>query len=229
MTLTGIDVSATGQGLDFDWAAWHGKIQFAYAKATEGTSFRDPAFAVNWAAMRSLGIVRGAYHFLHASIDGKAQAAYFLADARPGPGDLLAVDVEQAGLDGLSPADLWAQADAFSLAVRAATGCWPWAYTDISLTTSAPSELGGQPLWLADPSAVPTPAPVGPWNLVTAEQTGQRGVDTDVFYGDLADLARLAVPAPKPDVMGYATFRAAATAAGAALAQMVVYGSQHQG
>jgi hypothetical protein len=35
---------------------------------------------------------------------------------------------------------------------------------------------------------------IGPWKQVSFEQTGQRGVDADVFYGDAAALAKLAIP-----------------------------------
>lgn len=216
-TLAGIDVS-NFQGA-FDWAAWKGKIGFAFAKATEGVTFRDPDFATNWARMKALGITRGAYHFLHAGTGGEQQAAYFLADVRPEPGDLLAVDVEGAGLDGLDAARLWEAAAAFAAAVHSATGAWPFAYTEISLAASAPSAIGTCPLWLADPSQVPAPPPVGPWRLVSMEQTGQRGVDADAFYGTGAELAKLAVPAP-PELVT----RAQATAA---LALAVAYVAVH--
>jgi GH25 family lysozyme M1 (1,4-beta-N-acetylmuramidase) len=217
-TLTGIDVS-NFQGGAFDWTAWRGRIQFAFAKATEGTGFRDPDFARNWQQMKAEGITRGAYHFLHAGLSGADQARYFLADVRPEPGDLLAVDVEQAGLDGKDAAEVSAVAAGFANEVCAATGARPWAYTEISLAEGGYlAQLGESPLWLANPSQVPTPAPIGPWRLVSAEQTGQRGVDADVFYGDAAGLARLAVPAPKPKPV--LVSKASATAA---LATLVAY------
>jgi GH25 family lysozyme M1 (1,4-beta-N-acetylmuramidase) len=45
-TLAGIDVSATGQGPDFNWAAWRGHIEFAFIKATEGLMSTDPGVAL---------------------------------------------------------------------------------------------------------------------------------------------------------------------------------------
>lgn len=197
--LNGIDIS-NHQGT-FDWAAWKGKIQFAFAKATEGLDYRDPDFPRNSGLMRTEGLVRGAYHFLHASVSGAAQAHYFLAYAQPQPGDLIAVDIEQAGLDGCDAEQVSACAAGFADTIRAAVKAWPWAYTEISLAYGGYcAALGSCPAWLADPSQVPTPPPVGPWHVITAEQTGQRGADTDVFYGDMGQLGKLAIPheMPKP-------------------------------
>jgi hypothetical protein len=71
-------------------------------------------------------------------------------------------------------------------------GFRPLLYTEISMAPSLTS-LGSCPLWLANPSGMVVKA-VGPWKQVSMEQTGQRGVDTDVFYGTAADLAKLTVP-----------------------------------
>jgi lysozyme len=154
--------------------------------------------------MASIGIVRGAYHFLHANSDAALQATFFLLHAKAaglGPGDLVAVDVEQSGMDGQPPANLWAAAVRFALVVHDELGAWPVAYTDISLAQAAPGldVIAGCPLWLADPSGAP-PVPVGPWRSIAFEQTGQRGVDTDVFHGDAAQLAALAIPHPGGNV-----------------------------
>lgn len=76
-------------------------------------------------------------------------------------GDLAALDVEQGGLDGCTPAELWAVAAESAAAVRSHTGCWPVVYTDISLTQVAPPAMGECPLWLANPSHFPTSAALG--------------------------------------------------------------------
>lgn len=74
----GIDVSHH-QG-QIDWARLRGQgVDFAYIKATEGGDFRDPRFAANWAAARSAGIPRGAYHFFTLCRRGAEQAANFIA------------------------------------------------------------------------------------------------------------------------------------------------------
>ena len=201
--LNGIDVSNL-QGSAFDWAPYRGRIQFAGIKVSEGTGFADPDAARNMAQAKADGIVRMAYHFLRPAQHGGQQADYFLHLARLaglGPGDLVMVDVEVA--DNLSAAQVSGCAADFAARVHAAVGAWPVAYTMQSFAEGGYcASLGMCPSFIANPSHVQLPSPIGPWHLVSFEQTGQRGVDTDVFYGDLAELAKLAIlhPAPKPRI-----------------------------
>lgn len=211
-TLPGIDISAIGQGLSFDWSPWEGRIAFAFIKATEGLDFRDPAYPHNVAAAGNLRIVRGSYHVLHADLSGAAQADYYLSYADPAPGELVMVDIENPADIGsrvaIPPAKVSACLAAFSDIVRAATGAWPVTYVNQSMAQAGYVASAGQcPAFIADPSHVQLPSPIGPWRLVSFIQTGQRGVDTDEFYGDLVELGRLtttrryvpqAPPAPKP-------------------------------
>jgi lysozyme len=96
----GIDVSHFQGNVDWKKVAASG-ISFAFVKATQGAHFTDPKFKENWAGTRAAGVLRGAYHFLDPSVDGKKQAAHFLATAKLGTGDLLpAVDVEKIGAGG---------------------------------------------------------------------------------------------------------------------------------
>jgi GH25 family lysozyme M1 (1,4-beta-N-acetylmuramidase) len=196
MTLQGIDVSAIGQGT-FDWNAWRGRISFAGVKVSEDATFADPDAARNVAGARGISAVPMGYHFLHAAVPGDEQAGWFMARCKAAGmerGDLLAVDVEQGGLDGLTPAGLWETAVTVARAIQAHFGVWPVIYTDMSLAGLAPASAAGCPLWLANPSRLPVAGRTGPWKLVSFEQTGQRGVDADIFYGDLSQLARLALP-----------------------------------
>lgn len=91
----GMDVSSH-QGT-VDWSSWarQGK-QFAYVKATEGTTYRNPYFTAQYSGAAGVGMVRGAYHFASPSgKSGTAQAQYFVqngggwkADGRTLPGVL---------------------------------------------------------------------------------------------------------------------------------------------
>ena len=200
MSLNGIDVSNL-QGASFDWAPYKGRIQFAFIKATEGTGFRDPDYARNRAQAHADGLTVGAYHYLHPSEPGAAQAHCFLGYADPKPGELVMVDVETD--DGLGPSPTSACAADFAATVHHATGAWPVAYTMQSYAEGGYcASLGLCPSFIANPSHVQLPSPIGPWHLVSFEQTGQRSVDVDVFYGDLAELGRLAIPhaPPKPRI-----------------------------
>lgn len=73
----GIDVS------DFDKSVnWHqvrsAGFAFAFAKATEGKTWRATTFPSNWRQMQGAGVIRGAYHFFRPSVDPKEQARNFL-------------------------------------------------------------------------------------------------------------------------------------------------------
>jgi lysozyme len=71
----GIDVSHY-QG-KIDWHTVEQSHGFAFAKATQGTGITDPMFTVNWAGMKSSGILRGAYHFFLCQEDPTQQALHF--------------------------------------------------------------------------------------------------------------------------------------------------------
>lgn len=206
--INGIDVSAAGQGASFNWEAWRGRIQFAAVKISESTDYADPDAARNIEGARSIGCQVIGYHFIRAREAGMAQAAWFLAHCAAAgmrPGDILALDAEQEGMDGLTPSQLWTTSAGFAAAVHDHYGgtLWPLAYTDISLAGVAPAVMAGCPLWLANPDAEQLPA-IGPWKHIAVEQVSQRGTDADVFYGTPAELAALgtpghkAVPVPPP-------------------------------
>lgn len=195
MTLNGIDVSAAGQGTAFNWAPFRGKIQFAFTKVSEGTGYADPSAARNIAQMRAEKITVGGYHFLHAGQPGAQQAEFFLSHAKSAglrAGDLIALDAEDLGMDGSTPERMNLVGAAFVKELRVHfPGFWPLLYTEISLAPALTS-LGQCPLWLANPSRMVVKS-IGPWKQVSFEQVAQRGVDTDVFYGDAAALAKLAI------------------------------------
>ena len=76
--VAGVDLSAHNGIVDFDSLAAAG-INFAYLKASEGISFRDPSFALNYAKGRRAGLALGAYHFFRFDCDGRRQAMNLLA------------------------------------------------------------------------------------------------------------------------------------------------------
>src|SRR5262249_44666712 len=124
------------------------------------------------------------------------QAEHFLACAHAAglrPGDLIALDAEDGGLDGLQPARMNVAALEFAEQLRKHwPSYWPVVYTEISMAQWL-TVMGECPLWLADLSQ-PLVQAIGPWELVSFWQTGQRGVDVDLFNGDLGQLRKLAIP-----------------------------------
>jgi lysozyme len=73
----GIDVSNHNPSIDWSIVKNSG-IYFAFIKATEGASFVDPTFATNWSKLKTVGILRGAYHFFRPTKDPLVQANNFI-------------------------------------------------------------------------------------------------------------------------------------------------------
>ena len=96
--IRGVDVS-TYQG-EIDWPTLVAQnIDFAFIKATEGSSFTDPRFAYNYAAAQKTGIPIGAYHFFSFESGGDTQAENFIKNVSPFSGMLPPViDLELYGV-----------------------------------------------------------------------------------------------------------------------------------
>lgn len=110
----GFDISHLNPGLNFASLAGSGGRKFCIVKATEGTSFRDPACGSSVSALIGAGIdMIGVYHFAHHGdpigqmeffIEGFLQATGSIADR---PGFLFMLDLERSAnppdeTDGLS-------------------------------------------------------------------------------------------------------------------------------
>src|SRR5262249_39224672 len=79
----GIDVSHFQGSITWSSVAGSG-ISFAWAKATEGTTFTDSTYTINTANGKVAGVFMGAYHFAHPeSTTPAAQASYFWGVAGP--------------------------------------------------------------------------------------------------------------------------------------------------
>ena len=93
----GVDVSSY-QG-DIDWVVLSSqKIDFAYIKATEGSSMVDRCFEANWENASKTTLRIGAYHFFSFESSGENQAKLFTSTVDAVP-DMLppVVDVEFYG------------------------------------------------------------------------------------------------------------------------------------
>ena len=205
--IPGIDISHYQGAVDCVSAAAAGN-QFLFAKATEGLGGADQTFARNWAAAGAAGMLRGAYHFLHPTDDGHAQANYFLqaltaANGSPelNPGDLPpALDIEVA--DGASAQQIINCATAWLSTVGAATGRMPVVYTFKSFWTTCVGHVpafASYPLWIADPNPLPQPRLPATWTKWCIWQYGEQSVpwagarvDLNAFTGAPQDLRALA-------------------------------------
>ncbi|KAF7720789.1 hypothetical protein EC973_006076 [Apophysomyces ossiformis] len=178
-----------------------GGIQFAYIKATEGTTYKSPQFNKQYTGATNVGLIRGAYHFARpGASSGAAQANYFLkngggwsGDGRTLPG---AIDLE-AGCSGLSHAAMVNWIHDFSNTYKAKTGRPPVIYTTTSWwqqCTGNNSGFSENPLWIARWGNSHGPLPAG-WSYHSFWQYADRGSqpgDQDVWNGDIAGLRKFA-------------------------------------
>ena len=214
--VSGVDVSHY-QGTP-NWNAVHAAgRQFAFAKATEGTSETDASFNHNWNGIHAAGMVRGAYHFLRASLSGTAQADYFVnfvnANGGFGPGDLAMIDVELT--DGVSAAAVINSTLAFLNEVKARTGKTAVLYTGLSFwqNTIGNPNFSGNPLFIADYDGASCPYIPTSWPRWTLWQYGSSdsvagiagAVDGDFFNGSLSALQAFANAGAQTSCGGFST------------------------
>jgi lysozyme len=211
--LAGIDVSHFQGAVRWPAVAGAG-IAFAFAKASEGVTGTDPAFAVNWTGMKAAAIPRGAYHFFHPATSAAAQADHFLQVVGAlAPGDLPPMlDLEET-MTSPEEWDTVAAGGRVALVltwlerVEAALGLRPILYTRSGFVEQYlpdPGTLTSYRIWVAQYTSAPAPiVPTGwpDWILWQYSQTGRvsgikGAVDLDRFNGTLDELRALALPAP---------------------------------
>jgi lysozyme len=211
-TVRGIDVSYY-QG-DIDWNAVAGAgYGFAITRINH-SDFMDPKFDQNWAAIKEVGMLRGAYQYFEPGEDVATQAQIVIDKlGMLGPGDLPAViDVETTS--GVGPAQVEDAVGEWLQLVEAGTGKKPIIYTgkyfwqDNVGSTAFSDYL----LWHAQyPNACQPPVDPPPgcsscaniaeqWSEVAVWQYSSSGsvpgisgnVDLNVFNGNLAELTAIA-------------------------------------
>lgn len=90
----GVDVSSYQENVDFAKLKEQG-VEFAYIKATEGTTHTDTSFEDKWQAAAEAGVMAGAYHYFSYNASGTEQAQNFIKVVGELEGRLIpAVDME---------------------------------------------------------------------------------------------------------------------------------------
>ena len=211
----GVDVSHYQGNVDWNAVKAAG-VSFAFAKATESTTYVDSEFKTNWQAMKAAGLLRGAYHFFQAASDAAAQAQNFIKTV----GTLEAIDlppvldIESAG--SATNSQLIAGVQTWLNTVEQGLGRRPMIYTYASFWNAhLNNQFGNYPLWIAHYNVASPTIPTGwtGWNFWQYSQTGKvqgvsGSVDTDWYDGTYADLlaflqapaeaVKLAAPASQP-------------------------------
>lgn len=199
----GIDVSRW-QG-DVNWKYWTRKgKQFAFVKATEGTTYRNPFYGSQSTGSSNAGLIHGAYHFAApSSSSGKAQAKFFVAhgggwerDGRTLPG-VLDIEYNPYGSTcyGMTKKQIVAWVTSFTRKYKTLTGRDAIIYTNLDWWSrcAGNSEKFNQtnPLWVARYAGKVGTLP-GAWPFYTFWQYTSSPLDQDRFSGKRARLVALA-------------------------------------
>lgn len=205
--VAGIDVSHWNGVVPFGLVRGTG-ARFVLMKATQGTTFVDPAFSRHLASARAAGLVVGPYHFYDYRIGGRAQADHMLdtlAEVGGLPRSLpLVIDVECFPPFGAADqAYVRVQLRAFVGRIYERTGRLPMFYTSWYMwrnVTGGDPSFGDLPLWVACWRCARPALPTGwvDWDFwqvgsVVIDATGDR-LGSDIFGGDAEELRHMSRP-----------------------------------
>lgn len=199
----GVDVSSYQGKVDWSLLKRQG-VDFAFLKATEGSSLTDPCFAENWAGAGEAGVLRGAYHFFSYDSPGESQARNFIAAVSAEDFSLPpVVDIEFYGAYLQEPKDrdeVLPILEELLSALEEHYGCKPILYvTERSYQLYVRGAYEDYPLWVS----MPVLAPVWhSWSFWQYSHTGklqgydgtQGHIDLNVFRGSMAELEALCRP-----------------------------------
>lgn len=201
----GMDVSSHQPSVNWK-TEWNKGARYAYVKASEATSYKNPLFSSQTKGASGAGMLRGAYHFAIPNVSsGAAQANYFVnngggwsADGNTLP-PLLDVEYNPYPELGnicydMSPAKMVQWIKDFSTTVASRTGRLPMIYTTTdwwkTCTGNSPA-FASQPLHIAAYGTSSAGALPNGWRNYTLWQyssTGPFQGDSNVYNGSLQQL-----------------------------------------
>ena len=202
----GVDVSSH-QG-NVAWSALRKSgVKWAYVKATEGKSYRNPYFAQQYNGSYKTGMIRGAYHFATPNTSsGSTQANYFVKhgggwskDGKTLPG-VLDIEYNPYGSTcyGKSSRQMVSWIRDFLKKYKSRTGRDAVIYTSTNWWKQCTGNYRGfassNPLWVARYASTVGPLPAG-WKFHTMWQytaSGKIVGDHNRFNGSLKRVKALA-------------------------------------
>ncbi|WP_044510603.1 glycoside hydrolase family 25 protein [Hymenobacter sp. DG25B] len=197
----GIDVSAYQGHIDWPRVAAN-NVRFAFIKATEGVTLRDPRFPRNWREARKAGVFCGAYHYFQPNYDGAQQANLFVRTVPLQPGDLPPVlDVEAPDFHDV--AVMRRNIATWLRLVERHYGARPILYSNYSFYRRyLAGHFDEYPLWLAHYEVAQPALAREKWIIWQHSDEsyvpGIRGtVDFNVFQGNYNSLLALRLAAPR--------------------------------
>jgi GH25 family lysozyme M1 (1,4-beta-N-acetylmuramidase) len=202
-SVEGVDVSSHQRTVA--WSALRARgIRFAYVKATEGRTYRNPYFHSQYGGSYRAGMAHGAYHFAIPNVSsGSTQASIFVAhgggwsaDGRTLPG-VLDIEYNPYGswCYGLSPAQMTRWIRSFTTRYHRLTGRDAVIYTTLAwwrrCTGNTTAFSRSNPLWVATVGGRVGSLPGG-WPYHSFWQYSETGgLDRDRFNGSFSKLTRM--------------------------------------
>lgn len=203
--LRGVDVSHYQGTIKWDRLAEQ-DLDFAFIKATEGSSYLDECFYDNWQAAEETDLYIGAYHFFSFDSEGEKQAEFYIDTVGDLYGKLAPViDVEFYGNKESNPPkkeEVVTQLGKMLTALEEHYQVKPVIYTTYKVYNSyIKGEFEEYPLWIRNVYYPPVDVLEGKWAfwqyMDTAVLEGYEGdekyVDMNVFNGTKAELEELVV------------------------------------
>lgn len=198
--MQGVDISHY-QG-DIQWKEMERQhIDFAYIKATEGSSSVDECFEKNWREARETSMYVGAYHFFSFDSEGRTQGEHFIRTVGDLRGCLCpVVDVEYYGNKEKNPPsvkEVKKQLGVLLQMLEKEYGKKPIIYTTYQVHKKYIGEnFGDYPLWIRNVYYFPFFGKKGNWSFWqytdTEKMPGFQGeeecIDRDVFRGGREEL-----------------------------------------
>jgi lysozyme len=198
-TIDGVDVSYWNGTIDWNKVKNAGKV-FAIARIGDGT-YVDPKFDANWAGIKSVGLIRGAYQFFRPAEDPTTQADIVVSKVGKLGADDLPVTIDVEAADGVSAATIEARIATWVARVTAGTGKAPIVYTGKYFWNDNVKSTAqrNNALWIAQygPTCPDIPSPWTDWKFFQFSEKGavsgiSGNVDLDKFNGSRNDLLAFA-------------------------------------
>lgn len=201
-TATGIDVSEFQNTIDWSQVQKAG-VEFAYIRATEGTTIQDADFVQNWQGAEKAGVLVGPYHYFTTSSPVQSQIDNFVSELKKvDAGNLPPVlDVEDAiQFTNYTVPQRIAMIQQWLDGVQQQTGLQPMLYMSSNFSSTVlgnTAQFDKYKLWVADYTTAAQPVVPQPWTTWNFWQHADNGqvpgitgdVDMDYFNGPLKSLS----------------------------------------
>lgn len=202
--IRGVDVSSY-QG-EIDWETLSAQdIQFAFIKATEGSSSKDPNFSENYENAQKTKLRIGAYHFFSFDSPGESQAENFI-ESVPKTENMLppVVDVEFYGDKEQNPPDsesVEKELSVFLNVIEKHYGTKPIIYAaERSYNMFISEKYDGYDIWIRNVFTSPTLSDGRKWTfwqytdraVLDGYKGDEKFIDMNVFYGSKDEWGGLA-------------------------------------